>query len=123
MQRHLRIIWWVAMLSLPAQVYAAGSCNARSAPARAVLLELFTSEGCSSCPPADRWLSNLVPGMFSNAEVVPLAFHVDYWDYLGWHDPFADKSYTARQYAYTKMREGAFAFTPQIVLQGQNYQG
>lgn len=123
MNRKFMIISWVVMLSLSAPVLAAGSCTVRSAPARAVLLELFTSEGCSSCPAADRWVSGLTPGVFASAEVVPLAFHVDYWDHLGWHDPFGDKVYTARQYAYTKMRDGAFVFTPQILLQGQNYRG
>ena len=99
----------------------ASSCSSHSGNKRAVLLELFTSEGCSSCPPADRWLGNQVAHEFPPSEVVPLAFHVDYWDYLGWRDPYASSAYTARQYAYVKMRAGAFAYTPQVVLQGQSY--
>lgn len=111
----------LGLLLLTNVTVAATQCTQQSAATRAVLLELFTSEGCSSCPPAERWLSNLVPQVFTSTEVVPLAFHVDYWDYLGWRDPFGDSQYTARQYAYTRMHAGAFAYTPQVVLQGQNY--
>ena len=66
-----------------------------SGPTRAHLIELFTSEGCSSCPPAESWLSKLKnePGLWKN--FVPLAFHVDYWDHLGWKDPFASKEWTS----------------------------
>ncbi|MDQ3115241.1 MAG: DUF1223 domain-containing protein [Verrucomicrobiota bacterium] len=68
---------------------------------RTHLLELFTSEGCSSCPPAEAWLSKLKddPGLWR--DFVPLAFHVDYWDRLGWRDPFASKVWTSRQYEYS----------------------
>ncbi len=101
----------------------AQSCNSRSGCKRALLLELLTSEGCSSCPPADRWLAKLVPVEFSISELVPLAFHVDDWDYRGWRDPYASSTYTARQYAYVKMRAGAFAYTPQGGAAGENLCG
>ena len=77
---------------LPA-LSSAAECVTRSGPTTAALVELYTSEGCSSCPPADRWLSKLGPA----ANVVPIAFHVTYWDYIGWRDPFADQRHTARQ--------------------------
>src|ERR1700712_4295101 len=68
---------------------------------RVHLLELYSSEGCSSCPPAESWLGELrtAPGLWR--DFVPVAFHVNYWDRLGWRDRFASKEYTARQYAYS----------------------
>ena len=67
---------------------------------RVNLVELYTSEGCSSCPPADRWLSGLRRNRGLWQQVVPLAFHVDYWDNLGWRDQFADASWSERQRQY-----------------------
>jgi len=110
------------MLSLaPAGAAHAASCETHSAASRTQLIELYTSEGCSSCPPADKWLSALVPKVVAAEEVVPLAFHVDYWDRLGWRDRFAEPGYTARQYAGAKASGSGFVFTPQVVLAGRNY--
>src|SRR4051794_5009755 len=83
----------LAMVTLcwPLSVLAA-SCSADSPQHTLALVELYTSEGCSDCPPADRWLRSLKPG-----SVVPIAFHVDYWDYIGWKDPFARAAFSARQ--------------------------
>ena len=100
---------------------ANATCETRSGTLRAQLIELYTSEGCSSCPPADKWLNALVPKVVAAEEVVPLAFHVDYWDRLGWRDRFADPAYTARQYAYSKVSGSSFVFTPQVILAGRNY--
>lgn len=85
---------------------------------RVVLIELFTSEGCSSCPPADRWLSTLQqePGLWK--EYVPVAFHVDYWDYIGWEDRFARADYSARQRQYVAEGGVNFVYTPGVFLQG-----
>ena len=84
------------------------------------LVELYTSEGCSSCPPADAWLSNLrsYPGLWS--EVVPIAFHVDYWDGLGWPDKFASGRYTSRQRAYANLWKSSTIFTPAVITMGEN---
>ncbi len=109
------------MLSACSAVFA-GPCEKHSGFARAELIELYTSEGCSSCPPADRWLRTLVPSMLSAEEVVPLAFHVDYWDRLGWRDRFAAPAYTARQNDYAKVSGSSFVFTPQVIVGGRNYQ-
>lgn len=88
-----------------------------------VLVELFTSQGCSSCPPADRLLGEIS----DEAEVVALAFHVDYWDYLGWKDKFASRANTLRQSAYVGNTDRSRIsqrlrgkFTPEIVVQGQD---
>ena len=89
-------------------------------PQKTHLIELFTSQGCSSCPPAEGWLSKLKsePGLWKN--FVPLAFHVDYWDRLGWRDPFAAKEWTARQYQYSTNWKSESVYTPGFVLDGRS---
>jgi hypothetical protein len=93
-------------------------CTARSAPALVPLVELYTSEGCSSCPPADRWLNESFAGA-SNAATA-LAFHVDYWDDGGWKDRFSSPAYTARQYQVANANHATFVYTPQVVVQGRS---
>ena len=91
-------------------------------PARAadspVLLELFTSQGCSSCPPADRLLGKLA----EREDVVALGFHVTYWNYIGWTDSFATEAMTARQYAYAKSFGRPGVYTPQMVIAGASHE-
>jgi hypothetical protein len=79
-----------------------------------VVVELFTSQGCSSCPPADAILGKLA----KRHDVLPLAFHVDYWDYIGWKDPYASKEATDRQYAYGHALGLNMVYTPQMVIDG-----
>lgn len=93
----------------------AAPCTATSGPTQARLLELYTSEGCSSCPPADRWLSRLP----ADRGIVPLAFHVDYWDRLGWKDPFGHAAFSQRQRA--RNRGTGWVYTPQLMLDGADY--
>jgi hypothetical protein len=89
-----------------------------SGPRQTALLELYTSEGCSSCPPADRWLSSLrkAPGLWH--DFVPVEFHVDYWNRLGWPDRFATRAFTAREYAYAAAWKSDGVYTPCVVLNG-----
>jgi hypothetical protein len=79
-----------------------------------VVVELFTSQGCSSCPPADEYLGELT----QRADIIPLAFHVDYWNYIGWTDPFASKQMTHRQKAYSRALGQRYIYTPEIVVNG-----
>src|SRR5580658_3236701 len=81
-----------------------------------VVLELFTSEGCSSCPPADALLSDLGS---STKGVIPLAYHVDYWNHLGWTDPLSSPRWSDRQSAYTRAMNLGSDYTPQMVISGQ----
>ena len=95
-------------------------CIARSGNNTAALVELYTSEGCDSCPPADRWLSGFA-GRSPSPNVVPIAFHVDYWDYLGWKDAFAESRYSERQRDLAKAWGARAVYTPQVVLSGRDY--
>ncbi len=90
---------------------------------RVALVELYTSEGCSSCPPADRWLSGLRddPGLWST--FAPLAFHVDYWDYLGWRDRFASARYADRQRRYARSGNARTVYTPGFFVNGEEWRG
>ena len=94
-----------------------------SGPQRVHLIELFTSQGCSSCPPAEAWLSKLKNEPRLWKDFVPLAFHVDYWDRLGWRDPFASKEWTARQYQYSENWKSESVYTPGFVLDGREWMG
>lgn len=85
---------------------------------RAVVMELFTSQGCSSCPPADRLLSTLGRDQFAGGKVIPLAYHVDYWNHLGWSDPFSSPKWSARQQEYARVMRSAQVYTPQLILNG-----
>ncbi|GAA0286283.1 DUF1223 domain-containing protein [Rhodovulum strictum] len=91
-----------------------GTARAEGGP---VVVELFTSQGCASCPPADALIAELA----KRDDVIPLALHVDYWDYIGWQDVFADPAYTRRQKAYARAIGQRSVYTPQIVVGGQDH--
>jgi hypothetical protein len=95
-------------------------CRAESAATRTPVLELYTSEGCSSCPPADRWLSGLKDAAAAGRVVVQ-AFHVGYWDSLGWVDRFAAPAYTQRQRALAAGNRLSTIYTPQLVRDGRDW--
>ncbi len=102
---------------------AAESITFTSGESRVSLLELYTSEGCSSCPPADAWLSQLKSSPDLWRSVVPVAFHVDYWNRLGWPDRFSSADSTNRQRRYAAEWQGNSVYTPGFVLNGQEWRG
>jgi hypothetical protein len=119
MRATFTIIVSAAALSF-ASVAANAACDAKSPDHLVALIELYTSEGCDSCPPADRWLSHLA-GADAVRRATPIAFHVDYWDRLGWKDRFASAKYTDRQYEQMRRQRSSFVFTPQVMLQGRDF--
>jgi hypothetical protein len=120
LENPMHTVFFLSALLLIALPAAAGtSCTAVSGPTRTALLELYTSEGCSSCPPADQWLASLPAQGLNTRAVVPLAFHVDYWDQLGWVDPFAQSAFTQRQ--RERNATSGWVYTPQFMLNGEDY--
>ncbi|MEO0358312.1 MAG: DUF1223 domain-containing protein, partial [Pseudomonadota bacterium] len=100
---------WIISLALAG--LAATSAGADDRP---VVVELFTSQGCSSCPPADE----LMHGLAKDANVIALALHVDYWDYIGWKDSFASPAFTERQRNYARVQSERMVYTPQMMVNG-----
>lgn len=107
-----------AVLCFPPPLFA-GGCEAKSGTATAALVELYTSEGCSSCPPADRQLSTLRSVLDANAIIVPLALHVTYWDQIGWKDGFAQGAFDARQRELVEQSRQHVVYTPQVFANGE----
>jgi hypothetical protein len=99
----------------------ATSCTARSGDSTTPLLELYTSEGCSSCPPADAWLATFRTNGLYPGRVVPLALHVDYWNYLGWEDPYSRKLFSERQHHMARLHRANTVYTPQFILNGSEF--
>ena len=108
---------------LAVQAAQGAHCTAQSSAKTVALVELYTSEGCDSCPPADRWLSTLGPQGYAPDRVVPIALHVDYWDYIGWKDPYAHAAHSARQRKMARLARAAMVYTPQVLLQGRDFRG
>src|SRR5438552_17449486 len=100
----------------PATVFETGNTQS-------TLIELFISEGCSSCPPAEKWLSGLKSNRDLWKKIVPVAFHVDYWDRLGWRDRFAKPEFTSRQQRYAAAWGGDSGYTPGFVVNGKEWRG
>ena len=118
----LRSLVIAIALVLPA-LAASQSAQVRGPVSRVTLIELFTSEGCSSCPPAERWLNGIEARSDLWRRVVPVAFHVDYWDYIGWPDRFATREHSRRQRAYRDVGHVGSVYTPGLVVGGREGRG
>jgi hypothetical protein len=118
------LLYLILFLSLlPASVLAETALTFTSPKKQATLLELYTSEGCSSCPPADRWLSTLKDHPQLWKQVIPIAFHVDYWNYLGWKDVFSKQAYSQRQRNYARFKNLRTVYTPGFLRNGNEWRG
>ncbi len=115
MNRRINAILAIALLS-PSLSWAA--CDVKSGPKTTALVELYTSEGCSSCPPADKRLSQLPSRDYSLEQVVPISLHVDYWDDLGWKEPFAQPQFSERQSWLVHANGHKTSFTPHFFVSG-----
>ncbi len=106
-------------LLLAPSAHAVQSCSKQSPAHTVALLELYTSEGCDSCPPADRFVSGLRASGLGAEQVVPLSLHVDYWDYIGWKDVFAHHAYTERQRWLSALANSRTVYTPEFFIGGR----
>jgi hypothetical protein len=106
---------------LPLSHALANAWEIVSSENKASLLELYTSEGCSSCPPAEQWFSQLRQSPLLWKKIVPVAFHVDYWNSLGWSDPFSSPEWSARQREYCQVWRARSIYTPEFVLNGHEW--
>ena len=116
-----RFILVASLLAAPA--FAADPITVNSSERQTAVLELYTSEGCSSCPPADRFVSALRDDPRLWTEYVPVAFHVDYWDYIGWPDRFASPAYGKRQRQHAQLGRVRNVYTPGFVVGGTGHGG
>ena len=112
----------LAALLLAPLIAPAAPITFASTSRQTSLLELYTSEGCSSCPPAEAWLSGLKDNSGLWRDFVPVAFHVDYWNYLGWRDQWSREEYSDRQQEYARVWGAANVYTPEFVVNGQEWQ-
>jgi hypothetical protein len=112
---------WIAVVAAGLALPATAQCVKESPPHAVAVLELYTSEGCSSCPPADRWLSRIAAGGPDADSVVPIAFHVDYWDRLGWKDRFGAARFSERQSALARRAGSRAVYTPGVFLNFEEF--
>jgi hypothetical protein len=117
----LRLFILASFLSTP--VFAGTPIVVNSGDRQTAVVELYTSEGCSSCPRADRWLEKLVTTPQQDLDLLALAFHVDYWDYLGWKDRFSNADYTKRQRVLGANNRQRTIYTPEFFVNGKETRG
>ena len=113
----------LALAMLHSATAAADKLSFSSGPRQVTLLELYTSQGCSSCPPAERWLNEYIDNKDLWMRTVPLAFHVDYWDYIGWKDTYATPEYGERQREYARRGKAHTVYTPGLFTNGREWRG
>lgn len=112
----------VCLMLLSTSVQADETITFASGQQQIILIELYTSEGCSSCPPADAWLTKLKNDPRLWNQLIPIAFHVDYWDYIGWKDPFAKPAHSLRQRQHLIEANADSVYTPQFMIAGKEWQ-
>ena len=119
----MKTAWILLLLPLVSSSLHANTLVLDSGRQQVTLLELYTSQGCSSCPPAERWLNDYVDDDDLWERVVPVAFHVDYWDYIGWKDPYATAANGDRQRDYARAGQARTVYTPGFFNNGREWRG
>ncbi|NQZ19516.1 MAG: DUF1223 domain-containing protein [Bdellovibrionales bacterium] len=115
----MRYLFFLFILINAIQIQAA---EYNSGDKKVQMIELYSSEGCSSCPPADRWLAKLYKHPRLWKDFVPIEFHVDYWNRLGWIDPFSHNQFTSRQRQYSRLWRKSKVYTPGFILNGEEWE-
>lgn len=121
MQAIATVLLLAAALPLATMQAVAAPCARDSGDVPAALLELYTSEGCSSCPPTDAWISRLTRSGFETGRLVVLGFHVDYWDGIGWRDRFGSSAFSDRQRTLARRNATGLVYTPQVLVNGADF--
>ena len=121
--KDIKAALFFSLLVYFSNVYAEQTVQFSSNDKQNIMVELFTSQGCSSCPPAEHWLNGFEHNEKLWNEIVPIAFHVDYWDNLGWPDPYAKHAYSARQYRHQQQDHIRSVYTPGVLANGQEWRG
>ncbi len=116
-------VFYIFLCLVTTTVGAVESLTFESGKQQTTLIELYTSEGCSSCPPADLWLARFKNDQRLWQQFIPIAFHVDYWDYIGWKDPFAKHENTLRQNLHQQQDNISTVYTPGFVIDGKEWRG
>ena len=118
---HTQTLFTLLLLMISTQQFAHAELRFSSGPTQTRMIELYTSEGCNSCPPAEKFLNSFKQDARLWREIIPVAFHVDYWDYLGWKDRFSRAEYSARQREYARVQHARTVYTPAFFINGQNW--
>jgi hypothetical protein len=118
--KHLTVL---LLINLAPSLLHADSTQLSSTAQQTTLIELYSSEGCHSCPPADQFVSQFTESDELWARYIPVVFHVDYWDYLGWQDPYASAAFSNRQRAYKQQGHTSGVYTPGFVVNGHEWTG
>jgi hypothetical protein len=118
MMKYFYQLFYLFMVVLPLR-----AAEFHSGPHKVQLLEVYSSQGCSSCPPAQRWVSSLSHHSGLWSEFIPVVFHVDYWDYLGWKDPYSSAEFSSRQQAYKQQSLSKGVYTPGFIYAGREWKG
>ncbi len=120
MQRHLKLLLILTIISLSSQSF---SQKFSSGEKQKIVIELFSSQGCSSCPPAEKFIRDLQKSPKLWKEYIPVVYHIDYWNYIGWSDPFSNKKNTNRQYSHKKNGNVKSVYTPSFIINGGEWKG
>ncbi|MBM7071214.1 DUF1223 domain-containing protein [Shewanella sp. 202IG2-18] len=121
--KFVSLLFFLSIFAVPAQAHSYRYFEKQSNDKAPIMIELFSSQGCSSCPPAEEWISTFMKNNKLWDTYFPVSFHVSYWNYLGWKDPFSDRRYSKRQYDHLNLLNIRQVYTPQFVVNSHEWRG